>query len=480
MKTLQNLILTGLLMVWVQTYGQIIQNSGFENWFIEQYYEDPDQYASTNFASYITTGGANVIKTTDAHSGLYGAKMQTISSVQGNISGALFIGNIGDGYVAGGIPFNVRPDSVVGWVKYDVMPLDTANFIVLFKKFGAPLGVCFVQFTGNQNTYARFSAPVQWLIPIIPPDSLATAISSSSFFTYPLAGSTLTIDDVDFIGVNNPFPNESFEDWSSFSAEEPDGWFTSNIFNLTMGTTSVSKSTDSYEGEYAVEIVSTVTLLGDTSAYISNGTFSDDGPIGGMAIDSIPEVLSGYYKYEPVGPDTALAGLTLFYFNPITGATEMLEEKIIKLPPASNYTYFEIESDYFSLPEPDTLNIAFGSGNFVNSGAFIGLGSKLIIDALQISYKPHIVGIKELKLNSIIQLYPNPATEIINLKYSGSLDEFCEISILDANGLTIKQDGFLLSSKFQHKIDISQFRSGLYFCKVVTNEYSYCEKFLVK
>jgi hypothetical protein len=158
----------------------------------------------------------------------------------------------------------------------------------------------------------------------------------------------------------------------------------------------------------------------------------------------------------------------------------MLEEKIIKLPPASNYTYFEIESDYFSLPEPDTLNIAFGSGNFVNSGAFIGLGSKLIIDALQISYKPHIVGIKELNLNSIIQLYPNPATEIINLKYSGSLDEFCEISILDANGLTIKQDGFLLSSKFQHKIDISQFRSGLYFCKVVTNEYSYCEKFLVK
>ncbi|MEZ5199088.1 MAG: hypothetical protein R2764_22710 [Bacteroidales bacterium] len=340
MKLKHYILLVGIVFGYFVANSQIIENSGFENWFTQQFYDDPNGFASTNFASYIATGEPNVLKTNDAYAGSYAVKMETVPSSEGNIAGGLFIGAIGDGYIAGGIPFDERPDSVTGYVKYDVVGIDTANIVVLFKKFGAPLGLCLIQFTGTQEDYVYFSAPVQWLAPIVPPDSLATGISSSTVFGIPEAGSTITVDNIGFVGANASFPNYSFEDWTEYSSEEPENWFTSNFFNFSIGTSSVSKTEDSYEGDYAIKMVNTVSVWDDTLGLITNGTFGAQGPIKGMTIDSIPDKLSGYYKYEPVGPDTALARMALYYYNETSGNAEILDDRVIKLPPASEYTYF--------------------------------------------------------------------------------------------------------------------------------------------
>ena len=181
--------------------------------------------------------------------------------------------------------------------------------------YGAPLGICFIPFTGTQNGYEEFSAPIQWLIPIISPDTIVTAIISSTLFNMPIPGSILTVDNIHFIGASTPYPNGDFENWVEYSAEEPDNWFTSNVFSFSVGETPVTKTDDSYEGNYAIRIENTLTLWDDTLGFITNGTFGEDGPIGGMPIDSIPDLLSGYYKYSPVGPDTAIAGISLFYYS---------------------------------------------------------------------------------------------------------------------------------------------------------------------
>jgi hypothetical protein len=473
-------LLVILFLIQFTANSQAIQNSGFENWFVKQFYAEPNQFASTNFASYLTTGVANVIKTTDAHSGSFAVKLETIPSSEGNVAGALFIGALGDGYVAGGTPYNERPDSVTGFVKYNVLDQDTANIILLFKKFGAPLGICFIQFTGSKNNYARFSAPVQWLIPIIPPDSLATVITSSSIFSAPLAGSTITVDDIGLIDANNPYPNNGFENWTEYSSEEPENWFTSNIFNLSVGSTSVIKTNDSYDGNFAIRIENTITLWGDTLGSITNGTFGENGPIGGMTLDSIPEIISGYYKYEPVGPDTAIVKMTLYHFNQNTGISEILEDKIIKLPPASEYTYFEIESNYFSLPEPDTLNIAFGSSNFNDDGAFVGLGSTLYIDALEITYKPHIVSVENHTAQDKVRFYPNPASETIYFEISDATKESIEVTFTDLRGTVFYNGKYNSSFGQKNGIDVSYLAPGLYFYNLNLKDQNYNGKFMVK
>ncbi len=480
MQLVRYILSAALFSILYLANSQNIQNSGFENWFEKQYYEDPDQFASTNFASYTTSGSPNVMKTSDAHSGSHAVKLETIPSSEGNISGAIFIGSIGDGFVAGGIPFNTRPDSVVGYVKYNVLPLDTANIILLFKKFGAPLGICLIQFYGTKNNYTRFSAPVQWLIPIIPPDSLATVITSSSIFSFPVTGSTITVDDIGLIGVSTSYPNHGFENWTNYSSEEPEDWFTSNIFSLSLGTNSVVKSTDSYEGDNSIRIQSTLTSWGDTLGFITNGTFGEDGPTGGMPVDSVPDILSGYYKYEPVGTDTALVRMTLYRFNQNIGMSEVLEDKIIKLPPASEYTYFEMQSDYFSLQVPDTLNIAFGSGNFDDNGSFIGLGSTLYLDALDITYRVNTVGTINPVALDIVHFYPNPASKAIYFEVAETSTEVAEIAIIDSKGIVLYADKYHLSPRQKNKIDITHLPSGFYFVKLNSMSQTYFGKIMVK
>ncbi|MCD4683466.1 MAG: T9SS type A sorting domain-containing protein [Bacteroidales bacterium] len=469
-----------LIPVFSISIGQTISNSGFENWSVQDFYEEPDFYATTNFASFTTAGIPNVIKTTDAISGNYAIKCETINTTEGPISGAAFIGSIGMEGVAGGLPFTERPDSLKGFAKYNVVGQDTAYVAVLFKLFGAPLGICFIQFIGTQNSYEAFSAPVQWLIPIISPDTIAIGVTSSTIFGAPEPGSTITVDNLTFVGDDAVFPNGDFEDWTDYSSEEPEDWFTSNLLSFYTGQTPVTKTTDSYEGDYAIQLESSLTFWGDTLAFITNGTFGDEGPEGGMPVDSVPDKLSGYYKYEPVGPDTAVAAVTLYYHNPNSGNTSMLEESWIQLLPTSTYTYFEIPVDYFALPEPDTVNIAFASSNLDFENGYIGLGSTLYIDALEMTYKEHITSVNTKDINSEHNFYPNPASEKVFIDLYSLINQEVDVRIMDSYGRIVYQSNEKIEGNQTFNFDVADFEAGVYFYMIENGSKIYKGKFIVK
>lgn len=458
--------------------GQAISNSGFEMWSDIQYYEEPVGYTTTNVVTYYAGDGANVTKSTDAYSGSYALRLETIDGSDGVVEGAAFIGKPAEGSFTGGIPYDDRPDSLTGYVKYNVAENDTAYVAAIFKKFGVPIGVSFGQFTGVQNSYQYFSIQVEWLVPIISPDTLAIALISSSIFAEPVAGNVLFVDDIQFVGTAAPFPNGDFEDWIDLSAEEPDDWRTTNVFTIPASSTSVSKSTDSHSGSYAAKIESQVTNWGDTLGFITNGYIADDGPAGGMPVEDIPAMLTGYYKYAPTGQDTALAGLTLYHYNPATGSTDVLENAFIKLPPASDYTYFEIQVDYYSLPEPDTVNIAFGSGNFDEPGAFIGLGSTLIVDDIDITFKPHIVSVADQPAGSEAKIYPNPVRETLFIEIKNVLHQPAELVLFNAEGhivysKTIRDPGV-------SALQVDPLPAGLYFYRLNIGRFSQKGKFIVE
>ena len=170
----------------------------------------------------------------------------------------------------------------------------------------------------------------------------------------------------------------------------------------------------------------------------------------------------------------------LYHYNENTGTSDLLEETFIKLPPVDEYTYFEIDVNYFLLPEPDTLNIAFASSNLTEYQTYIGLGSTLYIDDLNITYKPNLVGIEQRKGEITHQIYPNPASDKIYIEFQERLKNDISIQVINSKGVLVyHQKTNPLASK-QLVIYVKDFAPGLYFYTIASGSSTYTGKFIVQ
>jgi hypothetical protein len=320
------------------------------------------------------------------------------------------------------MPFTERPDSLTGYVKYSIDAAEAAWVSCWFKKEGESIGSAGSYFTGIEEDYVRFAINIEWSSPDLP-DSMIFLASSSNLGDPVQPGAVLYIDDLGFTGTTVPFPNGNLEEWQTVSTEEPEDWTTLNEFGYLFGSLSAFKSDDSYWGNYALELHN-IRMPGDQIiGIVTNGYLGDNGPAGGMAVDGNPMLLSGYYKYFPDGPDTALAGAWSYDYDPIGDSIVLLEQIIINLPFAEDYTYFEIPFQYNDWPPVDTLNITFTAGNIAEDSSYVGLNSVLYIDSLTLEYYPVSNG-PDLNREKTCIIYPNPAHDCIRIVSS------CNIKII--------------------------------------------------
>ncbi|WP_179006928.1 T9SS type A sorting domain-containing protein [Winogradskyella forsetii] len=85
---------------------------------------------------------------------------------------------------------------------------------------------------------------------------------------------------------------------------------------------------------------------------------------------------------------------------------------------------------------------------------------------------------KDFKLN----VYPNPASDIVNIKYSGVL-VVSDVHIYNVTGKLVQRTKILnenISTSSTKQIDISSLQSGVYFVKLIGEEKDITEKLLVK
>lgn len=447
-KIIISALVSGVLFS--SSIAQQISNGDFENWTVNILYEEPDSFLSTNSWVYMSNGNGNVTKTTSAYHGSYAAQLSTVQTSSDTMFGGLFIGTPGNQIINGGIPYTGQPDSVSVYIKYYIQPNDTAFFIVAFKNGGSIISMALQTFTGTQSAYKRISIPTN--LPISPvPDSLVAIISSSNLDPPRFPGSTLTIDSITMIGTTQAFPNPSFEIWTPKSIEDPDNWTTINFGAQPNGPLSATKSTSAYSGTYALRLETVNTVWGQQMGYITNGYLGQNGPAGGMQVFSNPSKITGYYKYFPVGSDTALGG-AFSYIN-----SSVIDSNFIFLTAQNNYTYFEIPLTYTGWPYVDTLNIIFTSSNMLDS-AFVGLGSVLFLDSLNILYNP--VSVNSIDNYFSHSVYPNPFsnTAIISLSnYNGNI---CDFVLYDILGNEVMKKENISSNNIL--IDRSNLPSGIY------------------
>jgi len=444
-----------------EVFGQNIPNSNFENWTTSTFFQEPQGFGTSNIQSYMRTQTGNVTKSTDSHNGNFAAKMETKIVGLDTIFAILTNGNLGQGGLSGGIPYTTRVDSVKFSAKFNLLAGDTATMLALFKYSGNIIGVASTNFQASSSSYINYSTAVQWFAPYpAVPDSMLFVLFSSNPGKNPVNGSYIIVDDVKL--GNTLMPHGDFETWLNKSVEDADNWNSFNIISLLYPPAYAVKTTDAYSGTYALKI--TTTLFNDnqdTIAHVTNGRIMSDDFSGGIYVPQNPSKVSGYYKYTPVGNDSALVALRAFGFNNQANYSN-LDNSILKLGAASTYTYFEIHLTYLGYPRIDTLGIAFASSNIYDNRPNVHAGSVLIIDSLNIEFAP--LGIAEDYQQSNLKVYPNPASSKIFFELDNNLKN-SSIKVFDVQGKIIKSENIT-----DNYLDVSDLVNGIYFYQISNNQ----------
>jgi hypothetical protein len=449
----------------LQGFPQEIPNSGFENWTLTDFFEEPASYSTSNSLSFMFGDTANVIKSSDSQSGSFAARLETLALGSDTIPGLMMIGRLVGETIAGGVPFNDRPDSLTGYVKYDMAGSDELYILCLFTRGGLPIGTVEGSFTGTQSNYTRISIPVEWFVPFLNPDTLKVIMANTSDVEAGTAGSVAWFDNFQFAGTTLPFPNGGFEDWAMISSEEPDGWTTLNYLTNTSGPPYATRTNESYSGSWAIRISNTPSFVGETIGYLTNGNFIGFDWAGGMPVDQNPQKISGYYKYDPVGNDSAQAGIFSSVFDPTGDSSVVLDYQLVQLPAASDYTYFEVMLDYNGALIADTLNISFSAGLF---GTVMNPGSVLLLDELAVDYYPLTTGPEHPAMQTM-SVFPVPSSGNVRIS-TGAPFAGGQAWIFDSRGRTVLRLPLETDGQGGADVTTGHLPDGLYLVRFSTSE----------
>ncbi|MBI4932047.1 MAG: T9SS type A sorting domain-containing protein [Bacteroidetes bacterium] len=262
-------------------------------------------------------------------------------------------------------------------------------------------------------------------------------------------------------------PTFDFENWTG---NDPTGWVTINPLMILGNPQGVFQATgvDAHSGTYAMKIV-TVTLTNNPYPTVLHnpaaGAFTgllQQVPfalIKGFPFTSRPTGVSFWYKYAPVGGDSAAWFVTLSHWNGITRDTIAIGYTIINAP-ASSYTQGQFNLLYnpnFPTTTPDTLDIDINATCYTTLTCGIP-NSTLYVDDI---FLQGLTAVNENDISSGISLYPNPTNGKFEVRSEKS--EVRSIEIYNVLGENVYSEKILNPKSLNLNLDMP---SGIYFLRV--------------
>jgi hypothetical protein len=441
------------------------QYEGFENW-TQNTVDALLDYETMVYQSPLI-GSSTTIKSTDAFTGNYSIRLETVLSSSNDTAFGYFLSGDPDNNAPGQavtLPFPGAIDSIVGWYKYDIMPNDSAVFLAQAFGLGSPTGGGVYYIKGQQPTWKRFAYAVE----APGSDSLMVAAASSDALNdyNGVPGTWIQFDDIQLKGpsVTANILNYSFENWTTISWDNPDGWNTANDYAFNASLMPAVKTIDSYAGSFALELNTITNDEGDTIGGIaSNGTFDQNGFVGGTPYTADPIGIEFYYKNSLTGIDTSWASIA-FKNN---GSTILQTGS--QLAAVGTYTMF---SQMFSLPmTPDTILLGVYAGE--------NPGSSLLIDNIDFIFP---VGITEEITVEELVTYPNPVTDLLKIRFNIKNNNEVSIRLIDAvcKELVNLSLGSLTSGIYRESFNTSNFSNGVYFLEFTLGTEKIVERFIVE
>ncbi len=392
----------------------------FEEWQENVLYDEPQNFLTLNFLSFFAALRPNVTQVP----GVRGNAVR-IENLQSLFDSTVIPGMLANFDIAnfphGGQAFPIVPDSLSGYIRFNLQPGDTGIIALVFKRAGVPVSVNIFPLFGAIDTFFFFQAPLQ--PSFIPPDSVLFLIAPSNLSDIAHDGSFIEIDEFKFVNSRQQqLANSSFELFETISFEEPEQWATPNLFSvISRRRPVVSKSTESFEENYSMRVenvqVNNYTLgMHDVfhGAFVGESGFGIPQPLPFSATGELS--LSCHYKYRANHQDTGWLVLRPFYFDRAT--SERVFHEIVAIPLTESPNFIRAERKY-KIPaglRVDSVYFEVYAGNY-----FEGMdtliegnpkpGSTLWIDAISLSETVDVDNFSEE-----LQLYPNPATDYLTLR----------------------------------------------------------------
>ncbi len=217
---------------------------------------------------------------------------------------------------------------------------------------------------------------------------------------------------------------------------------------------------------------------GTSAAYIWNWYYYGKGvltngdanfpKIGGTPIDFRPDALTGSFKYilgdvHTTG-DSGIAKVCLTKFNIITQQRDTIGFGTKRLGPESTYKTFEIEIDYRTSDQPDTVTVSFiSSENGFCANESDGNCLFLYVDNLNLSNGSTGI-IESVSLNTPA-IYPNPAQNIFAIAFPERTNVVeTTIAITSITGERVID--LKLRSGAEQFVDINHLATGVYSVRI--------------
>lgn len=291
-----------------------------------------------------------------------------------------------------------------------------------------------------------------------------------------------------FIGITSTFSqqvlNGGFEETNEFNFETY--WFIGFGYNCFDPPFPVFATivNDSNTGNNAAKLSSNMCYpeeeLFPGTIYTNDN--EPNSPTFGYEYHERPASLNFYYKYQPtIHGEIAFVKIMLFKFDysnyTVTEVIGIGEANIVE---STLYTLQTVPIDYYTESTPDYIHILFSTSDHFtyyqdmplynpNVDNVNSLGTNLWIDNVYVSGGS--VGVNEDYLNIQIGLYPNPVTNLLNIKSTDINIQKVQIYTSLGQLVLVEQTNFT-------NIDVSNLLKGAYVVKIETKSGVFIKKVL--
>ncbi len=270
--------------------------------------------------------------------------------------------------------------------------------------------------------------------------------------------------------------NNGFETWT---ASDPTGWNSPNSIIAGFGSPPVvtKETTLVHTGLNAAKLETKNVFGYAVPGFITDGTItvntSSTPPIsvnGGVPFAQKPATFKGYYTYAPAAGDECFISAALLKKNINTGQFDTVGyAQFTNLSAVSSYTLFQADFTY-SMPDfPDTMQIIISSSN-PNAAV---VGSILRVDDLYL--EGGSLGVSKYYLQNNISIFPNPATDLLNINLNFASKNDIKISVYSLIGQKVKEV-ILPKGTEICSLNIRDLNKGLYFVQIQSGKDKFTQK----
>lgn len=437
-----------------------IPNFSFENWT-----------TTTNniLSNWNNEGNIQEVESYD------GSKAVQISGANNNL-GVIYYGEANDQGLSGGVEYTERPDTISFWAKYDIAEYDTALVIFHLKDNNeTTIAKHMFKITGSSNNeFVQLKYAIDYQNDLTPELLFFGFLSTNPFTGEPNTASILTIDNLHFHSVNTQIPNADMEAWEEAVDYNVDEWISRDDMHEDEEKM-VTQYDDAYSGNLALKLSNIITDDYKQFAYVRSGNNLYDR-VPSFPVNYKHDALYGYFQFFPDNNDTLFIEVELYSQGEQLGYGRKIIHETV-----DSYTLFEIPINYYNetIPDSASIYISIAKENYEGiPGASYAIIDNFSFDAI---ISPQSVTAPTIKEAAELWVYPNPASDYLNIDFS-SLGQNLngDLYLLDLQGRIVYQQNMNTLSTDRLQLDLSPFSPQLYILLIQTDTYRYTKKIILK